>query len=200
MWILLCVLCISVKYQLVTKFKLWIINIIFRAKNRPLEINQAYFFPAQFGGQWYEASRSPASQWSCVGLDIYTNASGIYLNLTTPEASNVLYLNHTSTYQLTPVGMSNSSNSSSSINVTSTAGGYTYPTSNNGNVTIKILEADSSSYAVLCGYSSTSNSSFGIVITRQRLVTNATLTSYVGQVNSTYAGFANLTNVNQGPA
>nr|XP_014092461.1 uncharacterized protein LOC106619024 [Bactrocera oleae] len=150
-----------------------------------------------FEGQWYEASRSPASAWSCVGLDINANASGIYLSLTTPQTTAALYLNQTSTYLLTPV---NGTNSSSLVNVTSPAGGYSYPTSSNGNVTIKILEADSSSYAVLCGYSSTSNSSFGLVITRQRSVTNATLTSYVEQINSTYAGFENLTNVDQGLA
>ncbi|XP_011183999.2 uncharacterized protein LOC105213129 [Zeugodacus cucurbitae] len=149
-----------------------------------------------FEGQWYEALRSPASQSSCVGLDIYSNATGIYLNLTTPEDSHALYLNQTSTYTLTPVG---EANSSISANVTSPAGGYSYPTGNNVNVTIKILQTDSANYAVLCGISSKSNSSFGLVLTRQRVVTNASLASYVGQVNSTYAGFANLSTVNQGP-
>ncbi|XP_050341775.1 uncharacterized protein LOC126767980 [Bactrocera neohumeralis] len=150
-----------------------------------------------FEGQWYEAIRSPASEWSCVGLDIYSNTSGIYLNLTTPQTTAALNLNQTSTYLLKPV---NGTNSSSTVNVTSPADGYTYATSSSVNVTIKVLLANSSSYAVLCGYSSNSNSSFGLVMTRQRSVANATLTSYVGLVNSTYADFDNLTTVDQGTA
>lgn len=150
-----------------------------------------------FEGQWYEAIRSPASELSCVGLDIFSNTTGIYLNLTTPQTTAALNLNQTATYLLTPV---NGSDSGSTVNVTSPAGGYTYVTSSSVNVTIKVLQANSSSYAVLCGYSSNSNSSFGLVITRQRSVANATLSSYVAQVNSTYAGFDNLTTVDQGLA
>ncbi|XP_054747202.1 uncharacterized protein LOC129253014 [Anastrepha obliqua] len=145
---------------------------------------------SSFVGEWYEASRSPASNSSCVGLNIFTNTSGLYLNLTVSASNTLLYENTTVSYSL-----ANSTVVSS--NETSPAGGYVFVPTANVNVTIKVLMTDNTNYALVCGYYNNTGSTFGAILTRQRPVSNATLTSYVTMGNASYADFANMTAVVQ---
>ncbi|CAD6996357.1 unnamed protein product [Ceratitis capitata] len=153
------------------------------------DANSLMNLTTNFTGSWYESSRSPASALGCVALDLVSNATGLYLNLTMPTSANALNINQTLTYSL-------DFQAPNVTGQTSPMAGYSF-SSSLGNVTVKVLSTDNTNYAIICGYTSNANSSFGAILTRQRPVSSATLTSYAVSVNSTYADFSNMTDLTQ---
>ncbi|XP_036335611.1 uncharacterized protein LOC118745999 [Rhagoletis pomonella] len=156
---------------------------------------------SSFTGIWFEASRSPASAASCVGLNITTNGTAFSFSITSASNSSALYSNATSTYPLlnstiTPL----TTNLSAQSTFIAPPGGFYYLPQANENVTVKVVMTDYTNVAFICGYSNTTNSSFGAILTRQRAVTSGILSTYAAMVNSNYTNFSNLTAVTQSAA
>ncbi|XP_075144779.1 uncharacterized protein LOC142219900 [Haematobia irritans] len=146
------------------------------------------FDPSQINGTWWEVARNPApiGNWDCVEVEfIEEPGNNVLIQTTYSNTPSYLWVNQTMS---ATINLDNSNGDGYNIS-------YVNGLTNTSYTVYKLLDTDYQNYAFICGYTNISdtNSTFGIVLTRERYPNTTVLNSYEMMAYQNYADFTNGT-------